>query len=376
MESRGIAVITNIPTPYRKAQLEFWGKVVENDINVFYCAHRKEGRHWNVGASKGIKEIFLRGFGFRSLYFNPSIVHTVFKKYEVFIVGGYGYPTVMIAIMLLRIMRKKYVLAIDGVPPATIKQDKKGFMNHLRKFFIRGASAYLASGNTGKAFCAQYGVSEEIIFNQFLTVDIDSFISQQKEATKNREDVRQKLRIGKNEVVVMYCGRLEMEKGIHDLIEAVNRLRKNGDGIIAMIVGEGKYRAELEECAQKVTGSARFVGHVDPSEIHKWYYASDIFVLPTYRDHWGLVVNEAMACSLPVIVTDAAGCYPDLVVENENGYIVEAGDVDSLANAINSLKDVELRKRFGEASRRMIMQWTNRDGAEEFKKMIDYLHEV
>jgi glycosyltransferase involved in cell wall biosynthesis len=95
-------------------------------------------------------------------------------------------------------------------------------------------------------------------------------------------------------------------------------------------------------------------------------------ILPIYYDSWGLVVNEAMACSLPVVVTDAAGCYPDLVTDGSNGHVVKAGDVSALTDAIRVLMNAELRKRFGQESRRIIKQWTYSDSRREFLKAIDF----
>jgi len=94
-------------------------------------------------------------------------------------------------------------------------------------------------------------------------------------------------------------------------------------------------------------------------------------VLPTHHDPWGLVINEAMACALPVITTDAAGASLDLI--KNNGYVIRSGDVRSLSSAIEALMDAKLRKAFGEESRRIISKWTYKESLESFQNMIRYL---
>ena len=78
--------------------------------------------------------------------------------------------------------------------------------------------------------------------------------------------------------------------------------------------------------------NVHFYGFINQSEISKFYKAADLFVLPSgIGETWGLVVNEAMLFSLPIIVSDRVGCAKDLVKHNENGFIYEYGNVDELS---------------------------------------------
>jgi len=82
---------------------------------------------------------------------------------------------------------------------------------------------------------------------------------------------------------------------------------------------------------------------------------AEVLVFPTLSDPWGLVVNEAMACGLPIIATDVAGCTTDLVKPGENGYVIPAGDVSKLAVAMQTFAcDQQLSSRMGESSARLI----------------------
>jgi len=108
-----------------------------------------------------------------------------------------------------------------------------------------------------------------------------------------------------------------------------------------------------------------FTGFINQLELPSLYAASDIFVLPSELDAWGLAVNEAMCAGLPVVVSREVGCVPDLVKAGINGYTPAAGDVDGLTRALLRLiEDEDLRRRQGKASLARIQQWGYRQCSE------------
>ena len=366
-----VAIITNIPTPYRREQWECYAKLQNVKMTVYYCAHTEKGRFWKFEPASNVQEKFLKGIDLgKGLHFNPGILSVVRKDVDIFMVGGYGYPTLIIAIILLKILRKPYIMLIDGVSPLTNANPERGFIFKAKKFLIDGAFAYFANGSISKFYLRKLGVPEWKIFNQYLTVNVSYFIDKMDEANFNRNKFRSELGIDKNTIVVLYCGRVVKNKGIQDLHIAVDKCRKNGYNVVALIVGEGPFRRKLEKQPSLYSGNAIFMGYVPDSELYMYYYASDIFVFPTHYDPWGLVVNEAMACGLPVIVSDAAGCHFDLVRNGRNGFVVHAGDVNGIVRAIELLSNSDLRKHFGEESLRIISRWTYKESTSEFQRLI------
>ncbi len=110
------------------------------------------------------------------------------------------------------------------------------------------------------------------------------------------------------------------------------------------------------------------------SDLFKKYFAGDCLILPSYNEPWGLVVNEAMAASLPIIISDQCGASLDLVKNEYNGYIVKAGDVGDIANAIKKLIENEkLREKMGENSKNIISSWNFQNSRKSFEKMMNYL---
>src|SRR4030095_2671554 len=90
---------------------------------------------------------------------------------------------------------------------------------------------------------------------------------------------------------------------------------------------------EARSAALGIANAVTIAGFVNQRALPDWYASADTLVLPSdSRETWGLVVNEAMAAGLPVIVSNAAGCSVDLVRERDNGFTYPCGDVDTLAD--------------------------------------------
>ncbi len=364
-----IAIITNIPTPYRQKQWEHYSKVDNIDITVFYCSNKEQDRFWNVKPAFGIKEVFLRGIHLKDLHFNPGIFKII-NKYDFFIIGGYGYPTVTLLILILNFLRKPWALMIDGISPDQLTNEK-WYTNLIKRFFIKGAELYFANGTISKLYLKKYKIPGNKIFNQYMTVDINYFIEKEAEGIENRNKIRHKYGINDDSIVIMYAGRIVPNKGINDLIEATNHLNNQKYNICTLIVGDGKIKEELELQTKNSQDKVIFTGHIQPSDLYKYYYASDIFILPTHDDPWGLVVNEAMSCGLPAITTNAAGCSLDLI--KGNGYTIKAGEKKELIHAIEQLTDFKLRKSYGKKSREIISNWTYEESLKSLNEMIEMI---
>src|SRR6202035_4244612 len=159
----------------------------------------------------------------------------------------------------------------------------------------------------------------------------------------------------------LYAGRLVREKGVFDLLHAYStlqpELRKN---VGLVFVGDGPEKSALVQYAGATnSGSIHVVGFAQREELAAYYALADVFVFPTHTDPWGLVVNEAMACGLPVIASQAAGCVVDLVANGRNGRIVSVGNVQELACAMSDLAlDAGLRALMGRRSRERIEQFS------------------
>lgn len=127
-----------------------------------------------------------------------------------------------------------------------------------------------------------------------------------------------------------------------------------------VFAGDGESLAQLRQDASSISpGVVRFTGFAQRGELPRYYGLAEALILPTYTDTWGLVVNEAMACGLPIVVTQAAGCAPDLVTEGWNGMVVPVKDIPSLSSAMQHLAlQPELRVVLGRHSQEHIRHFS------------------
>ncbi|OLE71227.1 MAG: hypothetical protein AUI36_02875 [Cyanobacteria bacterium 13_1_40CM_2_61_4] len=122
-----------------------------------------------------------------------------------------------------------------------------------------------------------------------------------------------------------------------DFVQSVCRAASENPRIAGLMVGDGPLRQQCESLNEAQHGSVRFAGFLNQSEIAKAYVAADALVLPSDGDEtWGLVVNEAMFCGLPCVVSDKVGSGPDLVLP-ETGDVFQLGNVDQLTRILAAL---------------------------------------
>ena len=179
------------------------------------------------------------------------------------------------------------------------------------------------------------------------------------EGTELYSNVRHELGIQEHEKIILYFGRIEEYKGIHELIISFNRLDRKDWHLLICGPGEEKISEEI-----KGKTNIHAVGGIRPEKRAEYYAASDLFVLAnTYRNKiepWGLTVNEAMQFGLPIIASNATGSAIDLVFSGLNGFIIDANRIeDDLVFYINHiLSDEKLKRDMGEQSKRIISEYT------------------
>src|SRR5439155_13243227 len=126
--------------------------------------------------------------------------------------------------------------------------------------------------------------------------------------------------------VVLFAGKFIALKRPLDFIRAVA-----GAPVAGLMAGDGPLRGECEALARTLGANIRFTGFLNQREIAGAYSAADALVLPSDQETWGMVVNEAMSCGLPCIVSDSVGCGPDLIEPSKTGFIFPTGNTGALA---------------------------------------------
>ena len=236
----------------------------------------------------------------------------------------------------------------------------------LRQRLYRAAfervQAFLVIGSRNREYYRSFGVPDEKLFWAPYAVDNDRFALPPTERAAARARIRSRLGVGSDALLVASSAKLIERKRPLDLVDAVAALRDRGIDAHGLFIGDGEERTAIERraTAHRVRSAVTIAGFVNQRELPSWYAAADTLVLPSdSRETWGLVVNEAMAAGLPVVVSDAAGCSPDLVREGENGFTYVCGNVAALADRLASIAALgpEGRSELGNRSRDIVTRF-------------------
>ena len=242
----------------------------------------------------------------------------------------------------------------------------------VKRRVLGAADAVVTVGQDGRAYARRYGVRDDRIHYLPHAIDAARFAGQAASAARERDALRRDL--GLRGVTFLYVGRLWSGKGLDDLITAFAASRTAaGSEISLLLVGDGPEEVALRErCAAEGLGNVSFVGFRQQDDLAAYYAAADVFVFPTLGDPYGLVVDEAMACSLPVVSSAAAGEIRRRVTDGVTGFVVAPGDATSLAARMVQLaSDPELRRELGSSAERRVA-WQSPDAwARQFECVVN-----
>ncbi|MGB4781512.1 MAG: glycosyltransferase family 4 protein [Candidatus Methylomirabilis sp.] len=244
----------------------------------------------------------------------------------------------------------------------------------MKRFLFQRVDAIETPGEEGKRFAMRYGASQEKIFFATHTIDIPHFETACCRGREERDALRSEL--GLEGTTFIYVGRLWWGKGINYLLDAFEAVqRQSAAPVSLLLVGDGPDEAKLKQaCAERGIRNVVFAGFRQKPDLPRYYALADVFVFPTLGDPYGLVVDEAMACGLPIISTSAAGEIRDRIEEGVNGYIVPPEDSAALADAMRTLaEDVALRERMGPVSAQKIQGHTSEQWAVDFERIVHTL---
>lgn len=224
---------------------------------------------------------------------------------------------------------------LDDSAPAWKQATKE--LTH--RALLRAFDGFLAVGTRFEEYLRHYGVDEDRVFRVPHCVDVNRF-SQQAERARQNGDVstlQSQFGIDDEAVVFLFVGKMIPEKHPEAFLEAIHRASTQGMPARGIMVGAGPLESDLRERQEETGAPVRFAGFQNQSRLPAFYTLADALVLPSRSETWGLVVNEAMACGTPAIVSEAAGCSPDMIEEGRTGYTFPAEDVSALVDRIRQI---------------------------------------
>ena len=347
-----ILFLTNYASPYRVRFFDELGKTAE--VTVLYSDRRKQITHrdgkWFEPGDGRFQSIQLGGavgFGRKPMCF--GVLPWLKRDYDAIIVAGYSSPTVILAMLWMRLRRIPFYMEIDG---GLIRQDGRG-KYLLKRTLVRLANRWLSTGKYPTEYLVHYGADPakitEYPFSSLYARDIlPGVVSGEK-----KRELRERLGIPEKKMILA-IGQFIPRKGFDVLLHAAKQLDAN-TGIY--IVG-GEATPEYLTMRQELgLTNVHFLGFKPREQLADYYQAADVFTLPTREDIWGLVVGEAMAYGLPVVTTDRCVAGLELVEDGVNGYVVPVDDPEALGEKIAAVLASD-REKMGTASLEKIRPYT------------------
>ena len=350
------------PTPYIIALIDTLRCVWGGSIEVYYIT-TDLSQPWQLRLDREQEGLLPGGFFAKMHVLWLALIRD--RKYTILHLAGWGHPVLFGAMLMARLVRIPVAVESDT------SEERSGnyWQRRLKKLFypllFQLPSRFLPAGTRQARYLARFRVKQDRITVAQMTVDVNAirrFCSKDRSAT--RSAARARWGMSADERIVLYVGRLEVYKGVQELLSAFGRAVKEEHDLRLAIAGDGSLRPRVEAIAAKADCHIIYLGRLSGDDVLRAYLAADLLVLPSLFEPWGLVVNEAMACGLPVIVSDHVGCADDLVRHGETGVVVGAGRVTELTSAIRQLvRDAPARIRMGQATERLISDWTLRNEA-------------
>jgi glycosyltransferase involved in cell wall biosynthesis len=209
---------------------------------------------------------------------------------------------------------------------------------------MKRMDAFLAIGEWNREYWLEMGIPPKKLWDAPYSVDNDRFRQRLSEEPSRTTELRRGWGVQENSVVFLYCAKLFGVKAPEVLLEAFGKLADAPNAHLVM-VGTGPMEAELKARAEGLAlQRVRWEGFVNQNDLPFYYRAADVFVLPSRFEPWGLVVNEAMACGTPCIVSDVVGAGPDLIAGKGTGLIFEHDSAEDLASAMRQAMDPDVRQ--------------------------------
>jgi len=225
-----------------------------------------------------------------------------------------------------------------------------------QRVLVQQYAACLYIGQANRDFYERRGVVAASLFPAPYCIDNELFRRRAEVLRGNRKSLRAKWHIRPDSTCFLYCGKFENKKHPIELVKSFAEARVFEGNLHLLMVGDGNLRASCEDLADALDLPLTFTGFLNQTEIVAAYVASDCLVLPSDAgETWGLVVNEAMACGRPAIVSDRVGCAPDLVRPGITGDVFPFGDWAALSEmlACYAADGPRLRKMGREAHKQM-----------------------
>lgn len=379
-----LAIITTHPIQYYAPVFKLLHERGEIEIKVFYtwgtAAVQKfdpgfsKAISWDIPLLEGYPHVWVENTAedkgshhFKGIV-NPYLTQQIAScKPDAILVYGWSYQS---HLKILRHYKGRIPLWFRGDSNLIDKQNswKSLFRKTLLSWVYSNVNKALYVGSANKAYFKKFGMKEEQLIFAPHAVDNHRFAA---DRSLEVQQLKHKLNIALQDILVLFAGKFEQKKDPLLLLNSLLQIEK--EGVHLLFVGNGTLEKTLKEQALPHP-NVHFMNFQNQSYMPVVYQACDLFCLPSKGpgETWGLSVNEAMACSKPVLVSDKVGCAIDLVKEGYNGAVFKAPYLASLTEQLHKL--IRLGKHElmlqGANSKKIINNWTFQKQAEAIEATV------
>ena len=347
-----VAMVTNIPAPYRLQVFEHLVAHPNLDFCAFYCSGREPDREWDLRDSP-VRQVFFKEkfFTYRDkfVHCNPDAwsALSAFRP-DVVITTGFN-PTFLVAYAYARLHGARHIAMTDGT--WTTEATLSAVHRFVRRRVYGGTRAFIGASLGSFALYRSYGIPECLMFQSHLCANNDAF---EGGGQCKRYDFVFSARFvpGKNPLFALEV--------------ALGAARRLGRTVSILFLGSGEMIDEMRQVAKIMRSevSVTFAGFVKQAELPAFYASARILLFPTQLDTWGVVANEACAAGLPVIVTPMAGVANELVVHEDNGYVLPLNADQWVDACVALLTQPVLYARFAVRSIERVKPYTYKNAAD------------
>ena len=372
-----VAFVLGEPTPYRIPHLRALAAREELDVTVVYAAATVQRRNWQLEHAEAI---YLSGPMLplsRVLHHDYALTPGIWRLlerggFDLVVVGGWSLMATQLAILWCRLRRVPYLLMSDNhllePRPRWVRAVKRLVLPRI----VPQAAAWLVPGSLARDHIVFYGAKPDRVLTFPLTIDVERWARLCEAARPERESFRTRCGVAVDDVLVLHVGRLVAHKAVDVLLHGAAAARRLGAKVHVLVVGAGPEEASLRELASSLDVPVSFAGELDTDALPAAYAAADVFALVSARETWGVVVNEAAAAGLPLVLSSGVGSAADLLAAGQNGELVPVGDVGALADSLVRLAgDPELRRRYGKRSRELVAGWGYEPSVVKFVRLAE-----
>lgn len=301
---------------------------------------------------------------------------------SVALIAGWATPASLIALeWCLQNQRPAVVMSESNA----FDKQRYALAELIKRIVVSSFSAGLAGGQLQREYLVTLGLPRNRIFTGYDVVDNEYFRQKAEEVRSQASEVRMKYGLPRN--YFLASARFVPKKNLPMLIRAYARYRRLSDSgedgqrttdnrpWDLVLLGDGPLKADICRLISdfRLHGHVHLRGFIQYRKLPAYYALADAFVHASTTEQWGLVVNEAMATGLPVIVSNRCGCVPDLVAKGKNGFTFNPESVEDLSKLmvdLSRLSDRRLEEMRAE-SRRIIAGFTPTHFAIAAQRAID-----